>query len=91
MTLTRETRQWTGIGGLRAMALDQGISVECGMDSGVLSLVTSSHRTALAQDFHDIFTDGKSTWSVFSPFDRWLTFDGLRYKRVESPFNRSAR
>ena len=28
--------------GLRAMALDQGISVECGMDNGVLSLVTSS-------------------------------------------------
>ena len=31
------------------MALDQGISVECGMDNGVPSLVTSSHLCLLAR------------------------------------------
>ena len=95
----------------RAMALDQGISAECGMKNCELSLMTSSHPclslgphclalhlTALVLATHSTYTlywdSTKSAGSffmvmghgaffffsfLFSPFDGWLMFDGLRY------------
>ena len=64
-----------------------GISVECGMDNGVL--VTASHpclSVLLRSTLHSPCTLIIHTGTLLSPADGWSTSHGLWYKRAEAPF-----